>query len=183
LQDLSLYLGQQECYESASTTLEYLLHVKVNGMQIQRQVMKYGSDIEEVLHQPTPFVKLKENEKVYAMMDGAMILTRKLGWKEVKLGRVFTEKSLHIESKNRNWIRSSEYVGHLGDHKSFEKKFSLIIDKYESLKSNLVFINDACPETSVGARWIWNYIDAEFPNSTQILHKFYTNSTQILHKF
>lgn len=166
MQDLSLYLGQQECYESASTTLEYLLHVKVNGMQIQRQVMKYGSEIEEVLHQPTPCVELKENEKVYAMMDGAMILTRKLGWKEVKLGRVFTEKSLHIESEKRNWIRSSEYVGHLGDHKSFENKFSLIVDKYECLKSNLVFIND-------GARWIWNYIDAEFPNSTQILDYYH----------
>ena len=73
MQDLSLYLGQQECYKTASNTLQYLLYVKVNGMQVQRQVMKYGSEIEEVLHQPTPSVELEKSEKVYAMMDGAMI--------------------------------------------------------------------------------------------------------------
>ena len=135
-------------------------------MEIQRQVMKYGSEIEELLHQATPCAELEEEEKVYAMMDGAMILTRESGWKEVKLGRVFKEKSLHNESKKRNWIRSSEYVGHLGDHKSFENKFSQIVGKYEGLKNNLVFIND-------GARWIWKYIDAEFPNSTQILDYYH----------
>lgn len=135
-------------------------------MEIQRQVMKYGSEIEEVLHQPTPCAELEKEEKVYAMMDGAMILTRESGWKEVKLGRVFKEKSLHSENEKRNWIRSSEYVGHLGDHKSFENKFSQVIDKYERLKNNLVFIND-------GARWIWKYIDAEFPNATQILDYYH----------
>ena len=63
LQELSLYLGQQECYETVSKTLEHLLHVKVNGMQIQRQVMKYGLELEKELHQVTPCVDLESNEK------------------------------------------------------------------------------------------------------------------------
>ena len=131
-------------------------------MQIQRQVMTYGEKVEAFLEEETPPLKLRANEPVYGMMDGAMIFTREEGWKEVKLGRVFKERDLYSLNEKRNWLRHSEYIAHLGGHKAFEKKFGVVLDKYEHLGQRLVFIGD-------GAKWIWNYVEAEYPKSTQIL--------------
>ena len=44
LEELSVYLGQKEAYASASETIKTLLHVEVNGMQIQRQVIPKHRD-------------------------------------------------------------------------------------------------------------------------------------------
>lgn len=142
--------------------MEVLLHVDVNSMQIQRQVMNYGKKVEPILETETPPLKLGANEPVYGMMDGAMIFTREEGWKEVKLGRVFKERDLFSLNEKRNWLRTSEYIAHLGGHKDFEQKFGVVLDKYEHLDERLVFISD-------GARWIWNYVEAEYPKATQIL--------------
>ena len=149
LEELSVYLGQKEAYASASETMETLLHVRVNGMQIQRQVMDYGEKVESLLSEETPPLELGSEEPVYGMMDGAMIFTREEGWKEVKLGRVFKERALFSLNEKRNWVRNSEYISHLGGHKAFEQKFGVVLDKYEHLDKRLVFISD-------GAKWIWN---------------------------
>ena len=98
-------------YGEGSELIEKLLRIECNGMQIHRQTNKYGNIITEVLEQESP---KEEGERMYAMLDGGMVLTREEGWKEVKIGRVFEEKSNLPTSEKRNWIRSSEYVAHLG---------------------------------------------------------------------
>jgi len=112
-----------------------------------------------------------EDEKFYVMMDGSMVLTRSespsqstkenanSNWKEVKLARLFSSKSVYNINQERNWIKASTYVGHLGNHTDFLEKLSDYTDQYDQ---EMIFIND-------GAHWIWNWVDAHYPDSVQIL--------------
>ena len=117
---------------------------------------------EEWLEEEDLRTDFKEEERIYVQMDGSMILTRETGWKEVKLGRIFGANSLLPLQTSRNYLRSSEYIHYLGGHNVFKQKMSDYIDAYEGLGKELVFIND-------GAKWQWNWIDSEYPSSTQIL--------------
>ena len=170
-QELLVYVGQKEVYGQGSDLIEKLLRISSNGMQIHRPSNKYGEAISNILEEESP---REESDRIYAMLDGGMVLTREEGWKEVKIGRVFTEDSNLAETEQRNWIRRSEYVAHLGSHKEFVNKMSVLTDKYEDLSEELVFIND-------GAKWIWNWIEAEYPKATQILD--YYHAKEHLAKF
>lgn len=100
------------------------------------------------------------------MMDGSMVLTRETAWKEVKLGRIFEEQDhLELDQSKRGWIKDSQYVADIGSLSSF-------LDKMESLiptHSDLVFIGD-------GAKWIWNWVESIYPDSTQILDFYHAKA-------
>lgn len=162
-QELLTYIGQEEVYGQGSEIIEKLLRTGCNGMQIHRQTNKHGRAVDSVLEKESPREK---GGRIYAMLDGGMVLTREEGWKEVKIGRVFEEKSNLPATEKRNWIRRSEYVAHLGPHEEFEQKMGVLTDKYEGLAEELVFIND-------GAKWIWKWVGAEYPKATQILDFFH----------
>jgi len=159
-------MGQEDNYASSAKCMEKLLGISTNPMQIYRTVTKTSDEIADLVAQETPTVELSTNEKVYAMLDGGMLLTRPSEWKEAKLGRVFKEGSIYQLSEQRKEIRVSEYVAHLGNHKEFEIKMNVLTDKYESLNERLIFIND-------GAKWIWNWIESEYPKATQILDYYH----------
>ena len=91
-----------------------------------------------------------------------MVLTREDAWKELKLGRVFTAESVLPENEERNFIRSSSYVAHFGECEAFLNKLSLLTDSLP----NMVWIAD-------GARWIWHWIEEQYPQAVQILDYFH----------
>lgn len=72
------------------------------------------------------------------------------------------------------WIRQSQYLAHLGDHRSFIEQTDILIESYGELKERLVFISD-------GAIWIRNWISDTFPDSVSILDFYHT--TQYLYEF
>lgn len=138
----------------------------MNKKQLERVSKHYGSEIVKVdnVAKQTHLPKVEEKgETVYAMMDGSMLLTRKEAWKEVKLGRIFKSKSLYSLGNNRNWIRDSIYVGHIGKHDEFLDKFQFYTDQYDD---DLVFVCD-------GATWIWNWIMSNYPKAIQILDYYH----------
>ncbi len=104
------------------------------------------------------------------MMDGGMILTREDDWKEMKLARVFPAKAHMSQSESRNFIKESSYVAHLGGLHPFLKK----LEKQTDPLDNMVWICD-------GARWIWNWIGENYPESVQILDYFHCSEK--LHDF
>ena len=114
------------------------------------------------MEEPLAPSSLKERERVYVQVDGSMILTREDKWKETKLGRLFHETDVYEESPGRGWIRASQYMAHLGDHQAFEDKMSRLVDPYAYLGGELVFVTD-------GAKWIRNWVSAEYPKATQVL--------------
>ena len=82
---------------------------------IEAQVFhKYNVDEKSQLH--------------YAMLDGAMYLTREDKWKEAKMGRIFKSSSNVNISKERGIITDSQYVVHLGGHKDFLTKFEYYLN-------------------------------------------------------
>lgn len=162
-------LGQGYVFEEAEELLKELLGVDMSAKQIQRVSEYHGEQLEHQIQSyardeaAAPVLKLKiPDERVYAMFDGSMIFTREEDWKEIKVGRVFTESSCVGIQENRNKILQSQYVCHLGGHKEFLEKWESYIDSYR----NKVFIAD-------GAKWIWNHVSDAYPGSVQILDFFH----------
>ena len=118
---------------------------------------------------------VNDSEQVYVQVDGCHLLTREEKWKETKLGRVFKNSSILPQSTNRHWIRESEYIGHLGDHKEFEHKMSRLVDQYEPIEERLIFVND-------GAKWIEKWIKSDDlpPRSGTVLICYLYNILSLL---
>lgn len=155
------FLGQQMVFEEAEQTLALLLGGKVSAKQIERVCHYYGQQFEDDLQQSIDkggAISVVDNKCCYAMLDGGMIFTREEKWKEMKVARFFDRQDHVNVSRERNYIGDSIYAAHLGDHRAFLKKVEHHLDK----KGNVVFIAD-------GARWIWKWVEAMYPESTQIL--------------
>jgi len=167
LQEKLLYLGQEGTYEEASEATKHLLGLEVSPTQIYRLVHHYGQSIEADLQQTVvesdPAQKPLVNEVVYAMVDGAMILTD-VGYKENKLGRIFSSNHLVTSSvENRGGhIESSLYTSHLGTSDDFIVKIKAHMDAHRPLGRNLVFISD-------GAIWLRQMVEENYPQATMIL--------------
>ncbi len=159
LQEKALVVGQALPFDEASRLIEELLGEPVSDKQIERVCHHYGQVLEEEKHQEP--VYQADEQLHYAMMDGSMVLIRQEGWREIKLGRVFAERDCLAE-KQRNTIRESQYVAHLGGHEAFLAAFDYLL----SGKKQLVAIGD-------GARWIWEYWDTFHPEATQILDYYH----------
>ena len=166
VRDLVCYTGQKEVFDEAEQTLKRLSGIAISDKQIERICHKYGAGLEQ-MEEDLESIPLKDNELHYGMADGSMILTRekdgkgKSKWAELKLGRVFKASAnvaLTDQGESRKWIRTSEYVGHLGDCDAFFEKFSVLLDPLISF----IFIAD-------GAKWIWERVGAFYPHAVQIL--------------
>jgi hypothetical protein len=167
-QEILCYVGQQAVFEEAQALLSKLLGVEINAKQIERVCHYIGEEIEKgdksiIETQIHREYSLEEkNQLHYAMLDGAMYLTREDKWKEAKMGRIFKDSDNINISKNRGLITGSQYVVHLGGHKEFLSKFEYHLDGLKSL----AIIAD-------GATWIWNWADCFYPGSVQILDYYH----------
>ncbi len=142
-----------------------LLGVEVSDSTIYRLTDQVGQSVTEIIDCPETReeIRLEKDEIMYVQVDGSMLLTREEGWKETKLGRIFKSSSILPQSTNRQWIRESQYVGHLGSHSTFEDLMSQIIDEpYHKNSGQIAFVGD-------GARWQWSWVEAEYPKAIQIL--------------
>jgi hypothetical protein len=163
LQELGCYIGQLLPFDEGSICLHKLSGISLTDKQIERLTHHYGEVLEALKEEDSVGQKngKTDQERHYAMMDGSMVFVRKQGWKELKLGRIFAESSCYHQKK-RGIISQSRYVAHLGNHEDFLTKFdSEIINKKQ-----IVAISD-------GARWIWDYWSANYPEAIQILDFFH----------
>jgi hypothetical protein len=87
-----------------------------------------------------------------------MVYTREEDWKEMKVGRIYSESTRIPIQENRTELKNSIYVCTLGNNKDFLKKFEPYVEPYK----HKVFIAD-------GAKWIWNWVEDFYGNSVQIL--------------
>jgi hypothetical protein len=169
---ISAYLQEQMCragskmtFEESEEELNELLDIKTNAKQIERLCHHYGEQLNSInwreAYSEGIQLRIPFDQQLYLLMDGSMLLTRDKAqaWKEVKLCRMFYNTDrVESVSKNRNMITSSRYVAHLGNHEEFlDKVLDVIPPGYSP-----VFIAD-------GAKWIWNWIEAYYPQSIQIL--------------
>lgn len=158
-------------YEEGSEQLLRSNLLTISAKQIERVTNAYGllseqyssEETEQLLSTTYPLASSETTNPLYCMLDGSMVLTRESSWKEVKLCRFFSEEDRIALSPSRTQVRSSTYVGHLGSINGF-------FEKLEGMSSHLekaVFIAD-------GAKWIWNWVNAHYPNSVQILDFYHS---------
>lgn len=166
LQENLCLLGQSEVFEDGSVLLEKLLGVTMSAKQIQRVSESYGALIEEKeqnsIANEEGLKAKKEKDLTYVMLDGSMIFTREEGWKEIKVGRIFSGESIVQVQEKRKEIKESSYVCHIGKHTDFLSK----INNHSECYLNKVCIGD-------GAKWIWNWADDTYPDMVKILDLFH----------
>lgn len=168
LQERVCFVGQKEVYQEASTTLDELVGVAVSAKQIERVCHHFGALIEQAdapPSEPGPPAEATRSpeEPVYAMVDGSMVLTRESGWREIKLGRLFSAQA-HEIGETRGRITESIYTAHLGHYEAFLSKFEVELAAVPS--GRLVFLAD-------GAAWFWDWVSAAHPQAIQILDYYH----------
>lgn len=164
LRELICLLGQSQVFGDGQQLFSQMMGISMGEKQIQRVSEYYGEQIEEKqdkeiqVQAPVPY-KAQANEKTYVMVDGSMLFTREEGWKEIKVGRIFSENNRIAIQENKNIITDSQYVCHLGEHTEFLRKMEWHIDNHSELK---ICIAD-------GAPWIWKWVEQMYPQMVQIL--------------
>ena len=169
MQELMIFAGHSSCYEKSNEVLEKYLSVKVSAAQIYRVTDLYGEQIgKEMDSKECSLTPLRQDDTLYIETDGSMVLTRKEGWKEVKAGRIFkASDSIRVDGKP-GYISHSQYVAHLGDHKTFCNQMEDLIESYNVRGSRLVFLSD-------GAPWIKNWVEDAFPNAISVLDFYHAS--------
>lgn len=158
--------GVSEVYTESHELLEQMLCIDLSRTQVFRVTHQLGEQLESAQAVPVEQPPLANHEVVYGSMDGSMIQTE-LGWKEVKLGRVFRSSDLEgIGTKKRNRITDSIYSACLGNCQEFLPRFEASLGAWADNPSQLVFITD-------GAEWIRNYLQENYPDATHILDYFH----------
>lgn len=174
MQELMVYAGQLDCYGKSHEVIKQFLQVEVNAAQVYRVTDTYGAELGKTVNGARTLPPVKQQDTLYVEADGSMILTREEQWKEVKVGRIFNSSDCIKIDEKPGWIKRSQYIAHLGDHRSFIEQSDKLIESYGSLGERLVFICD-------GAPWIRNWIADTFPGALSILD--YYHATQYLYPF
>lgn len=160
-----IYAGQSECYEKCNEILDKFIDIQVSAAQVYRVTDCYGKEAAKLVNATRTLEPVKKHEVLYAEVDGSMIQTTE-GWKEVKVGRIFTSGSCIDPNGKSSWIRHSQYSAQMGGCTGFENMMENILDNYGSLGKRLVFIND-------GAVWIKNWIEDAYPTAVSILDYYH----------
>ena len=166
-------MGQIDCYGNAQESLNKFLGIQTNAMQIHRLTNTYGAAAGQLTREATK--KPSSKERVYAQLDGSMLLTRTVGWKEVKVGRVFLQSDcIKGKQDGQGWIKQSDYEAVVGGKAAFAKVFEERLETLGPLGERLIFISD-------GAVWIRQWIEDNYPQAIHILD-FY-HAAEYLHAF
>lgn len=169
MQSMICMLGQHAVFESASELLMRFLGVDVSAKQVQRISEYYGEQIDPIIqanhieYMPELPPSKKPEDVCYVMLDGTMVMTRDEGWKEMKLARLFNQGRNVQVQENRKQITESIYVSHLGSVERFLPKLERHINP---IKNRKVIVAD-------GAKWIWKWVEDNYPGATQILDYYH----------
>ena len=162
LQQTALFLGQDQVFSYASALLKRFSGIDLSDKQIEKLCHHYGELLEGKSKDNEAHPLKKSSHLQYVMVDGSYMMSRKDGWVETKLGRIFkADDCLSIDDK-RGIIRASEYVAHIGGYQDFCEKLR---PRLEGL-TRLVFIAD-------GASWIWKWVQQCYPQGVQMLDFFH----------
>ena len=174
LQDQCLFLAQQLPYSLAHQTAQRLLGPSLSRTTLYRLTTHYGQSIEAPLNgPPTPPPPAHQavvtpdtpgdKPVVYALADGLMLLFEE-GYKETKLGRIFSADALQKSSHSQRGgsIVGSDYVAHVGCWADFWTKWQGHLQALEAQGHELVFISD-------GVVWLHEQLVKAYPHSTLIL--------------
>ncbi len=167
--------AQMMPFDEASKTMKKYLGIDICAAMIQDISENVGRKLFEKEKQEASDLynnqfkaieNIRDEDKkgrLYIEVDGSMVLIKGIGWKEIKLGIVFSDNMIINKNKPRHIIAEKEYVAHLGSAEEFKKLlwYTAVKNGCERVKE-VVIIGD-------GAQWIWNIAQELFPSAVLIL--------------
>lgn len=156
--------------------------IQISERGLANRVEEVGQDVYQELKQSEEIdtnlvdsvltsAACKNNPKeiIYAEVDGTMVPIKKEGYKEAKVGIIFSEREHFKISPKRRIIRKKEYVTSMESRTKFGEIFSKRFSQIAGSKAyQVVFIGD-------GAPWIWNMASQYFPNAIEILDFYHVS--------
>lgn len=159
-----MLLGASQVFREVPALVESLLGISVSESQAYRTLQAVSQEMEDP---SLPSADLRQIQgqaeaQVYGMVDGSFLFTDD-GWREVKVGRVFTAAP-HKLTASKWDMGQSEYVARGGHYQDFTEKFEVLLPPGSPCRK--VFVTD-------GACWITKWITEAYPGSLQILDFFH----------
>ena len=173
------FAQRMSSFEEASYMMEKYLNIKISPFLIQQVSEEVGKNLYEqekkaaedlYKNQYKAISTVPENHKkgrIYIEADGSMVLIRKEGYKEMKLGMVFKDSMILNSNKERHIIAEKDYVACLGTAEEFKKMLwaAAIRNGFQDTKE-IVILGD-------GSKWIWNIARELFPEAVFILDYYH----------
>lgn len=162
LQDKLLILAQELPYSTAHQIARQFLGKTVSRSSLYRLTMHYGQAIAPALAQAPEPVE-SPDEVVYAMADGLMLLVDE-GYKETKLGRIFSRDALVVSpvADRGGQIGGSAYVAQAGSWPEFWAVWQVHLAALVAQGKQLVFLSD-------GVVWLHEQLKESYPQAVLIL--------------
>lgn len=177
LDEILAMMGAEFPFEEASKVVEKLTLVEISGTRCRKSTEGLGKVIEESEEEERhlaweasqlqlPEVEGEAEKTLYISADGVTTHIREHGWREMRLGALYSTSSRpHPKKPDKNVIRTrdSTFIADIVDVDGFAQLLYLeahrrAIDEAEQV----VFIGD-------GAHWIWRIAEEYFPSAIQIL--------------
>jgi len=180
LREVLALLGAQSVFAEAVPLLERLSLVSVAPTTIQQATEELGQfiaqDEQQAVHtlssalHPTPAAH--PPERLYVSMDGTMVHTKQDGWKELKLGAVYTTRASVSRTRPAEvTVRAHDFsfYAEFANPQTFGPRLLAEAAQRGVLEADeVVAIGD-------GAQWIWNLVDEQFPGATQIVDWYHAS--------
>ena len=168
-------------FGEATEALQELGQIEISVKSVWRLTQSWGEALKRVeakedeqangtIENPIPgVIEQKEDKRLGAGMDGAMIYIRGEEWKELKVGCFFeVEQVPTLDAQTQDWIelghaRNTSYVSYLGGPEVFGQKMWT-----ESKRRRWHHAVDT-QTVGDGATWIWNLVEDYFYDAHQLV--------------
>jgi hypothetical protein len=177
-------MGSRAPFEEATDVLQRLTLVNISpnscktatetlGQTIAAQENKTVSDAWNSKKCILPPLPETIPERLYVSMDGTMVHTHEDGWKEMRLGAVYTTTAAPSKKRPDQLdirARDASYFADFADPASFGR--GLWAEAYRrgvSQTKEVVAIGD-------GAHWIWDQVHEHFPQASEIVDWYHATS-------
>jgi len=184
LDEILALMGSRAPFEEATDVLEKLTLVTISPNSCKAATETLGQTIAAQEDQAvTEAWKSKQPilpplpttipDRLYVSMDGTMVHTHEGGWKEMRLGAVYTTTAVPSKKRPESLdIRAHDasYYADFADPTSFGQR--LWVEAYRrgvSQTKEVVAIGD-------GAHWIWDQVHEHFPQAIEIVDWYHATS-------
>lgn len=184
LDEILALMGAEFPFEEAATVVAKLTLVDVSPNRCRKstealgQVIEEAEDAERHLAWESPQVHLpavaaNPPKTLYISVDGVTVHIRKEGWRELKVGAVYTTCTKPSRKEpNKVSLRTQEstFVADIIDVDGLAQLLYLEAHRRGLDQADqVVFIGD-------GAHWIWRLADEYFPDALQILDWYHVSA-------
>jgi len=178
LREVLALLGAHSVFEAAIPLLERLSLVSVAPTTVQAATEELGHLIAQEEQQAVAdlsrdlLVPVQQDRRLYVSMDGTMVHTHEDGWKEIKLGAVYTATSQVVRTRpDEVTVRAHDFsfYAEFADPQTFgQRLLAEAARRGVMAATEVVAIGD-------GAHWIWNLVEEQFPGAIQIVDWYHAS--------